>query len=130
MRNQIGKSLTVLAALTLLGSLLPSADAAVEITDTVGTSGMFLVSGIPVSAPAGGPVKIAFGNLTSGTNLELCAGSTADFSAGTCKILLSSSGGPGFNFLTIVDLAQLNGKVLFVKRAVESAASAFSLTIE
>jgi len=101
-----------------------------QITDTVGASGKFLVTGMPVSGPTSAIVKLVFGNLTSGTNLELCAGSTADFSSGTCALSLSSSGGPGFNFLTIVDLAQLNGKVLFVKRAVGTAASKFSLTVE
>jgi hypothetical protein len=130
MRIQIKKALAVLAAVGLFGSFLPSARAAVQVTDTVGTSGLFLISGIPVNAPHGGPIKMVFGNLTSGTNLALCAGSTADFSAGTCKTLLSSSGGPGFNFLTIVDLAKLNGQVLFVKRVVGTAASAFSLTVE
>jgi hypothetical protein len=130
MRN-IARRLAVIAAATgLLGIALQTADAAVQVTDTVDTSGKFLVTGMPVSGPASGFIKIVFGNLTSGTNLELCAGSTADFSSGTCALSLSSSGGPGFNFLTVVDLAQLNGKVLFVKRAVGTAASKFSLTIE
>ena len=130
MRN-IAKQLTVIAVATgLLGSALQTADAAVQVTDTVGSSGKFLVSGMPVSGPAAGFVKIVFGNLTSGTNLELCAGSSADFSSGSCAMSLSSSGGPGFSFLTIVDLAQLNGKILFVKRAVGATASKFSLTVE
>jgi hypothetical protein len=85
---------------------------------------------MPVSGPATAVIKIVFENLTSGANLELCAGSTADFGSGTCALALSSSGSPGFSFLTIVDLAQLNGKVLFVKRAVGTAASKFSLTVE
>ena len=128
MRNGIGK----LAALALLGLFATSApgNAAVQITGTVGTSGKYLVTGMPVSGPASGVVKLVFGNLTSGTNLQLCAGTAADFGSGTCALDLSSSGGPGFNFLTIVDLAQLNGKVLFVKRAVGTATARFSLTVE
>jgi hypothetical protein len=130
MRDSIGKLPAVLAAVGLLGILSHSANAAVQITDTVGTSGKFLVTGMPVSGPAPAVVKLVFGNLTSGTNLELCAGSSADFSSGACPIRLSSSGGPGFNFLTIVDLAQLNGKILYVKRVVGTAASKFSLTVD
>ena len=130
MRYLMGKLPVVLAAFGLLGILSHNANAAVQITGTVGTSGKFLITGVPVSGPAPAVIKLVFGNLTSGTNLELCAGSSADFSSGTCAITLSSSGGPGFNFLTIVDLAQLNGKVLFVKRSVGTAASKFSLTVD
>jgi len=130
MQNKVRKLQAVLLTLALLSVFPRSADAAMQITDTVGASGKFLVTGMPVSGPTSAIVKLVFGNLTSGTNLELCAGSTADFSSGTCALSLSSSGGPGFNFLTIVDLAQLNGKVLFVKRAVGTAASKFSLTVE
>ena len=130
MRNESRKLLVLGVALGSLGLAPERAHAAVQVTDTVGTSGKFLVTGMPVSSPASAVIKIVFGNLTSGTNLQLCAGSDADFGSGTCTLPLSSSGGPGFNFLTIVDLAQLNGKVLFVKRAVGTAASKFFLTVE
>jgi hypothetical protein len=130
MRNQIRRVAAIVVAIGLLAIGLQSAEAAIQVTDTVGTTGKFLVTGMPVSGPANAVIKIVFGNLTGGTNLELCAGSTADFNSGTCTLSLSSSGGPGFSFLTIVDLAQLNGKVLFIKRGVGTAASKFSLTVE
>ena len=103
MRYLMGKLPVVLVAFGLLGILSHNANAAVQITGTVGTSGKFLITGVPVPGPAPAVIKLVFGNLTSGTNLELCAGSSAEFSSGTCAITLSSSGGPGFNFLTIVE---------------------------
>ena len=130
MQNQIKHLIAVVSILGLFGIASQSAHAAIQITDTVGPSGKFLVTGMPVSGPANAIVKMVFGNLTSGTNLELCAGSTADFNSGTCALTLSSSGGPGFNFLTIVDVGQLNGKVLFVRRAVGTATAKFSLTVD
>jgi hypothetical protein len=65
-------------------------------------------------APQPKELKIAFETTTAGDNLALCAGTAADFAAGQCAIRLSDSGGPGFTFLTIVDAATLNGKILFV----------------
>ncbi len=129
MHDIVRKVLALLVVLPMLGMPSHSASAAMQITDTVGASGKFLITGMPVGT-ASGVLKLVFGNLTSGTNLQLCAGSTADFNSGTCSLSLSGSGGPGFNFLTIIDLAQLNGKVLFVKRAVGTAASRFLLTVE
>ena len=130
MRNRVRKLLAVVVALGSLSITSQSARAAIQLTDTVGATGKFLVTGMPVSGPATAVIKIVFGNLTSGTNLQLCAGSNADFGSGTCALPLSGSGGPGFTFLTIVDLAQLNGKILFVKRAVGTTDSRFSLTVE
>ncbi len=130
MQGKLKQLLAVLSVLALIATSPHTANAAMQLTDTVGASGKFLVTGMPISGPGSTVVKLVFSNLTSGTNLELCAGSTADFSSATCTLSLSTSGGPGFNFLTIVDLAQLNGKVLFVKRAVGTAVAKFSLTIE
>jgi len=123
----------LLAGAALLGLFavpLQSASAAVTVTDTVGASGKFLLTGMTVNATSPGSIKFVFSNLTAGTNLQLCAGSSADFGAGTCAMELSSSGGPGFNFLTICERTQLNGKFLFVKRAVGGANAQFSLTVE
>jgi hypothetical protein len=75
-------------------------------------------------------LKLSFENQTPGTNLELCAGTPADFAAGTCSVRLSDSGGPGFVFLTITDTSQLAGKFIFVQRAVGIASSQFVLTVE
>jgi len=96
----------------------------------VGTTGKYLVTGAPVSVTMATMLKISFANNTAGTNLELCAGSAADFASGTCSTRLSDSGGPGFVFLTITDTSQLAGKIIFVQRAVGVAASEFVLTIE
>jgi hypothetical protein len=119
----------VFTALALLAVPTRQAFGETTITGIVGISGKYLVTGAPVSATTG-LLKLSFGNLTAGTNLELCAGTTADFSAGTCATVLSDSGGPGFVFLTIIDAAKLSGKVLFVRRAVGVANSQFRLTVE
>jgi hypothetical protein len=105
-------------------------DAAVSISGIVGASGKFLLTGMPVTGNAPAVLKMTFENRTAGTNLNLCAGTTADFGSGACPINLSSSGGPGFRFLTIVDTATLSGKVLYVKRAVGTTAAEFVLTVE
>jgi hypothetical protein len=104
--------------------------AATTITGTVGSSGKYLVTGAPVATTAVTVLKISFENKTPGTNLELCAGTGADFVAGTCANRLSDSGGPGFVFLTITDTSQLSGKIIFVQRVVGLAAATFNLTVE
>jgi hypothetical protein len=100
------------------------------ITGTVGTDGKYLVTGMPVDTATHTVLKLAFENNTAGTNLSLCAGSDADFNAGTAGITLSDSGGPGFQFLTIIDTHALSGKVLYVLREVGSADSQFTLTVD
>jgi len=102
----------------------------INITDTVGNTGKFLVSGSPIQSQAHVPLKIAFENKTAGTNLGLFAGTAADFAAASGGTQLADSGGPGFQFLAIVDAAILNGKVLFVRREVGAANAQFSLSIE
>jgi hypothetical protein len=57
-------------------------------------------------------LKIAFENNAGGTNLALCAGTDADFAAGTVGLQLSDSGGPGFQLLTIIDTNKLSGKII------------------
>jgi len=107
-----------------------NAFASTAITGTVGTSGKYLVTGAPVTTTAVTVLKLSFENNTPGTNLELCAGTSADFAAGTCSLRLSDSGGPGFVFLTITDTSQLSGKFIFVQRAVGIASATFTLTVE
>jgi hypothetical protein len=75
-------------------------------------------------------LKLSFENKTPGTNLELCAGTAADFATGTCSVRLSDSGGPGFVFLTITDTSQLSGKFIFVLRVVGITSAEFNLTVE
>jgi hypothetical protein len=107
-----------------------NACASTTITGTVGSSGRYLVTGAPVTTTAVTVLKLSFENKTSGTNLQLCAGTAAEFSAGTCGTQLSDSGGPGFVFLTITDSSQLSGKIIFVLRVVGVTSSNFALTIE
>lgn len=126
------KQLQLLAALAGL-SLFTIASplfASTTITGTVETAGKYLISGAPVTSTTAAVLKFSFENTTSGTNLELCAGTGADFSAGTCPTRLSDSGGPGFVFLTIVDTPTISGKFIYVIRAVGLAPSTFRLTIE
>jgi len=104
--------------------------ASTTIVGTVGTSGKYLVTGAPVTTSSVTVLKLSFENKTAGANLELCAGTLADFAAGTCAIRLSDSGGPGFVFLTITDTAQLSGKIIFVQRVVGILSSEFALTVE
>jgi uncharacterized membrane protein YgdD (TMEM256/DUF423 family) len=104
--------------------------ASTTITGIVGTSGKYLVTGAPVTATTATALKFSFENKTPGTNLELCAGTAADFAAGTCSVRLSDSGGPGFVFLTITDTSQLSGKFIFVQRVVGITSSEFVLTVE
>jgi hypothetical protein len=101
----------------------------VTITGTVGSSGKYLVTGMPVASQAHTPLKITFENNSGGTNLGLWAGSVADFEKGSAGTQLSDSGGPGFTFLTIIDAADLNGKVLYVQSEVGSGNSQFTINI-
>lgn len=102
----------------------------ITITGVVGESGKYLVTGSPVAAQNSTPLKITFENNTGGTNLGLWAGSEADFEKGNAGTQLSGSGGPGFIFLTIIDAANLNGKVLYVQREVGSGNSHFTINID
>jgi hypothetical protein len=97
---------------------------------TVEAAGKYLVTGAPVTTTTAAVLKLSFENTTPGTNLELCAGTGADFIAGTCPTRLSDSGGPGFVFLTIVDTPAISGKIIYVIRAVGAASATFRLTIE
>src|SRR5258707_13682303 len=99
-------------------------------TGPVGRSGKFLASGIPVDTPTHTVWKIVVENRTSGTNLGLFAGTDAEFTSGSGGLQLSDSGGPGFQFLTIIDTHRLSGKIIFVRRVVGSADSQFALTVE
>ena len=102
----------------------------ITINGTVGSSGKYLVTGMPVDTKTHAVLKIAFENLTSGTNLGLFAGTDADFAAGSGGLQLSDSGGPGFQFLTIVDTHKLAGKIIHVLREVGTADSLFKLTVD
>jgi len=95
----------------------------ITITGTVGTSGKYLVTGIPVNATTPAVLKMSFENDTSGTNLSLIAGTTAEFTSGTGGTVLSDSGGPGFAFLTIIEAQKLNGNVIL-------ADSKFTLVVD
>src|SRR6516162_8190528 len=100
------------------------------ITGTVWRSGTNLSRRVPVDTTANAVLKMAFENNTSGTNLALFAGTTANFESGSGGTQLSDSGGPGFRFLTIIDTQQLSGKIIFVRREVGSTNSQFTLTVD
>ena len=100
------------------------------LTGTVGSSGKYLVTGIPVNTTTHTVLKLAFENNTPGTNLSLCAGNDADFAAGTAGTTLSDSGGPGFKFLTIIDTHALSGQIIYVLREVGTADAEFILTVD
>jgi hypothetical protein len=61
----------------------------ITINGTVGSTGKYLVTGIPVDTKTHAVLKIAFENQTSGTNLGLFAGTDADFTAGSGGLQLS-----------------------------------------
>jgi len=102
----------------------------ITVTGIVGSSGKYLVTGIPVDTETHTVLKMVFENRTSGTNLGLFAGTDANFTSGSGGLQLSDSGGPGFQFLTIIDAQKLSGKIIFVRREVGSANSEFALTID
>src|ERR1700746_2131791 len=104
--------------------------AMINLTGTVGGSGKYLVTGIPIDTKTHTVLKFVFENKTAGTNLALFAGTDANFAAGTGGLQLSDSGGPGFQFLTVIDTHKISGKLLYVLRQVGTADSSFSLTVE
>src|SRR5215471_21341000 len=140
MSYQLRNAMRILDFRALLGLLIVgfsffavatgNALASTTITGTLGASGKYLVTGAQVTTTTAAVLKLSFENKTPGTNLELCAGTAADFAAGTCSIRLSDSGGPGFVFLTITDTSQLSGKIIFVLRVVGLATATFNLTVE
>ena len=74
----------------------------IAIKGTIGSSGKYFVTGMHVGRNLNALLKIVFENNTAGKDLVLCAGSNADFTAGQVGLQLSNSGGPGFQFLTII----------------------------
>ena len=102
----------------------------ITIKGTVGSSGKFLVTGMPVDTQTHTLLKITFENNTGGTNLALWAGSIANFNTGNAGTRLSDSGGPGFQFLTLIDANKLAGQVIYVQREVGSANAQFTINIE
>jgi hypothetical protein len=128
MLNRTVLAVAFSAAFFIIGAR--NAEALTSITGTVGTDGKYLVTGSTINVAVNTVLKISFGATTSGDNVELCAGTGADFVAGACPTRLSDSGGVGFVFLTIVDASSLNGKQIYVIRAVGTTAVSFRLTIE
>jgi hypothetical protein len=102
----------------------------ITITGTVGPSGKYLVTAIPVETTTHTLLKFSFENNTAGTNLALFAGTNETFGSGTGGTQLSDSGGPGFTFLTIIDAKSLSSKILYVKREVGSANATFTLIVD
>jgi len=110
--------------------ILTTARPASALSLTGGVDKKYLITGSAVVTAVPAVFKIKFENLTSGTNLSLCAGPIADFDTAKCPTRLSSSGGPGFQFLTIVSTRQLNGKHIWVINNGPATPAQFELTIE
>jgi len=102
----------------------------ISVSGTVGPSGQYLVTGMPVETEIHAVLKLTFENKTAGTNLGLFAGTMAEFSSGAGGTQLSDSGGPGYRFLTIVDTHRLAHRVIFVRRLVGAADSNFTLDVD
>lgn len=130
MKNHCRMVLIVLMTVVILGAMLGKSFA-LTITDTT-VDGKFLVTGMPVT-PKSGPhalLRISFMDNTAATNVQLCAGTMAQFTADTCGIELSDSGGPGFQFLTLIDDQALAGKQIYVIRASGTVEANFTMVIE
>src|SRR5262249_1592582 len=90
---------TAVCAAAMICAIVENAHA-LTITATVGpgAAAKYLLTGSAVNVTTNAVFKISFETLAAGTNLALCAGSAADFSAGKCATQLNDSGGPGFRF--------------------------------
>jgi hypothetical protein len=126
------KKITALAtAFSVAALVVGGAREAEALTITGTVSGQkYLLTGSAVNVSGNAVLKISFETTTPGENLELCAGSIADFAAGHCATELNDSGGPGFRFLAIVDAASVNGKHLYILKVVGINPASFSFTIE
>lgn len=118
----------VLVVSAILGGVIHDARASVTITGVA--SPKYLISSTPVISDGDAVLKMTFENKTPGTNVSLCLGTMDDFAQGKCAMHLSSSGGPGFKFLTIIDARELSGKVLYAIRGVGTAPAQFVLVVE
>jgi hypothetical protein len=94
------------------------------------TKGKVPRDGIACEQYAAIPLKLSFEDNTPGTNLQLCAGTMAQFTSGVVGIQLSDSGGPGFVFLIVIDAAKLNGLVIYVLHAAGTVNANFTLTVD
>lgn len=128
MRNRGRGIWTVLLGFALLGTVVKDARASVTIMGWADPK--FLISGMPVVSSGGGVLKMVFENKTPGTNVQLCAGTMDDFAQGKCTMHLSGSGGPGLQFLTIIDAKELSGKAIYAIRGAGTAPTQFVLTID
>jgi hypothetical protein len=102
----------------------------ITITGTVAPKGKYLITGANISSPAPGHLlKLTFETNTSGTNVSLLSGTLTDFENGT-GTQINGSGGPGFVFLSMLDSATLNGKIMYAKHEVGTVAAHFTLNID
>jgi hypothetical protein len=127
-RPQPTRRSAVFIVLAVLVGVVAPAQASVSIRGVAHPK--YLISSVPAMSASDAVLKMVFENKTPGTNVSLCAGTMEDFADGKCAMHLSGSGGPGFQFLTIIDARELYGKVLYAIRAVGTAPAQFVLTIE
>jgi hypothetical protein len=121
-------AVSVFVVLAVLIGVVDDAQASVTIRGVAHPK--YLISSVPTMAAGDAVLKMVFENKTPGTNVSLCAGTMEDFAEGKCAMHLSGSGGPGFQFLTIIDAKELYGKVLYAMRVVGTAPAQFVLIIE
>jgi hypothetical protein len=121
--------IALLSVACIIGFNTTGARAAVVITGTVGAKA-YLITGSTINTKAHSNVKITFVDNTGGTNVALCSGTSAQVASNTCGTQLNDSGGPGFIFLTLIDVATLNGLQLYAIREAGSTPASFTLTIE
>lgn len=127
-RPQFTRLRSGFAVLAVLVGVAGDAQASVTIRGVAHPK--YLISSVPTMSGSDVVLKMVFENKTPGTNVSLCAGTMEDFAEGKCAMHLSGSGGPGFQFLTLIDAKELYGKVLYAIRAVGTAPAQFVLTIE
>src|SRR5262245_38654326 len=100
----------------------------ITLKGTVGATGKHLLcDALPNNLS--GLLKFTLETTTAGANLCLMSGSMADFGAGNGKILISS-GGPGYQHLTLLNPADLGGKALYIKLVAGSGTPSFTLQFE
>jgi hypothetical protein len=121
---------TMVCTAALVFGAARNAQALTVITGSLFSADKYLLTSSAINVTGNAVLKITFETATPGANLELCAGTLADFAANRCATQLNDSGGPGFTLLALVDAASLNGKYLYIIKAVGINPAAFVFTIE
>ena len=92
MHRRAGISVIIVVALGVVTALVKGAWA-VSMGGTVGSSGAYQITTMPVIDAEHTTLKLTFQNLTAGTTLTLCAATQAQVSSDICAIELANSEG-------------------------------------